>query len=335
MNVQTRLSDEKRNNLGEALPLEQPYVLLVDPSSLCNLRCKWCPSGYDSLISETGRSQQIMKFELFEKLVEQASEFSEPFKVLRMYKEGEPLVNPLFPEMIKLAKDSKCFNRIDTTTNGVLLNKELNRKIINAGIDQINISVNGVSEEQIYKHTGRHINFEDYVNNIKDLCKNKADCTVYIKSIKDVLNIEEQKKFFEIFGEVADRVFLERLSPAWPAFDVSKSGYTYEDVGNYEQPVENRKVCPYIFYIMVVNADGTVSTCVGDWKHRQVVGNINEESIKQIWQGEEQQYYQLEHLRKNKDCFEMCKSCSVITHGCYDNIDEYSTEIERKLLERK
>lgn len=57
--------------------------------------------------------------------------------------------------MIKLAKDSKYFKRIDTTTNGVLLNKELNRRIINAGIDQINISVNGVSEEQIYKHIGR------------------------------------------------------------------------------------------------------------------------------------------------------------------------------------
>ena len=88
MNVQTRLSGGTRSNLGEALPLEQPYVLLVVPSSICNLRCKWCSSGYDALISETGRSQQIMKLELFEKLVEQASEFNEPFKVLRMYKEG-------------------------------------------------------------------------------------------------------------------------------------------------------------------------------------------------------------------------------------------------------
>lgn len=335
MNVQTRLSVGTRSNLGEALPLEQPYVLLVDPSSLCNLRCKWCPSGYDALISETGRSQQIMKLELFEKLVEQASEFNEPFKVLRMYKEGEPLVNPLFPEMIKLAKDSKYFKRIDTTTNGVLLNKELNRRIINAGIDQINISVNGVSEDQIYKHTGRHINFDDYVNNIKDLYNNKSDCTIYIKSIKDVLTIEEQNRFFDIFGEMADRVFLERLSPAWPAFDVSMSGYNYKDVGNYEQPVEKREVCPYIFYIMVINADGTVSTCVGDWKHHQIVGNINEKSIKQIWQGDVQRRYQIEHLRKNKDCFEMCKECNVITHGCYDNIDDYSIKIERKMLEIK
>lgn len=332
MNIQTRLSDGKRSNLGEALPLEQPYVLLLDPSSICNLRCKWCPSGYEKLISETGRSQQVMGIELFGKIVNQAAEFGKPFRVLRMYKEGEPLVNPMFADMVKLAKKSGCFKRIDTTTNGLLLNKELNRKIIQAGIDQINISVNGVSEEQIYKHTGRHVNFDDYVNNIKDLCDNKGNCTVYIKSIKDVLSVQEQERFFAIFGEMADRVFLERLSPAWPAFDVSKSGYNYEDVGNYEQPIEDRKVCPYLFYIMVVNADGTVSTCVGDWKHRQLVGDVKENSLKQIWQGEKQRKYQLEHLRGNKDYFEMCKKCKVISHGCYDNIDNCAFEIEQRML---
>lgn len=334
MNIQTRLDSNKRNNLGEVLPLEQPYVLLVDPSSLCNLRCKWCPSGYDKLISETGRAQQIMHLDLFRRIISQAGEFSKPFKVLRLYKEGEPLVNPMFPDMVQLAKKSNYFSRIDTTTNGVLLSKELNRKIIAAGIDQINISVNGVSEEQIYKHTGRHVDFKNYVKNITDLCKNRGDCVVYIKSIKDVLNEEERKRFFDIFGEIADRVFLERLSPECPTFDISMSGYEYEDIGNYEQPVEDRKVCPYIFYIMVINADGTVSTCVGDWKHHQIVGNVVEESIKKIWQGETQRQYQLEHLRNHKEHFEMCKSCSVITHGCYDNIDRYSTEIERKILKK-
>jgi radical SAM protein with 4Fe4S-binding SPASM domain len=332
MNVQNRLSAGIRNDLGEALPLEQPYVLLLDPSSLCNLRCKWCPSGYDKLIAATGRSQKIMSFEMFERIVNQAAEFEKPFRVLRMYKEGEPLLNPHFADMIKLAKESGRFERIDTTTNGVLFNRELNRKIIDAGIDQINISVNGVSEEQIYKNTGRHVDFNEYVNNIKDLCENKGNCTVYIKSIQDVLSSEEQKKFFDIFGEMADRIFLERLSPAWPAFDVSDSGYICADIGNYNQPVENRQVCPYIFYIMVVNADGTVSTCVGDWKHHQLAGNINDESLKQIWLGEKQRRYQLEHLHKNKDCFEMCRECKVITHGCYDNIDAYATEIERKML---
>ena len=332
MKIETRLSAEPRKNLGRALPLEQPYVLLVDPSSLCNLRCKWCPSGYDQLIAETGRSQQVMDLALFERLVDQAAAWGKPFRVLRMYKEGEPLVNPFFADMVRLAKQSGWFLRIDTTTNGVLLNPKLNRKLIDTGIDQINISVNGMSAEQIYRNTGNHVDFGAYVQNIQDLCGRKGDCTIYIKSIKDVLSDSEQEQFFDIFGDMADRVYLERLSPAWPAFDVSQSGYTDEDIGNYEQPVENRMVCPYLFYIMVVNADGSVSTCVGDWRHEQTVGDIKVSSLKEIWLGEIQQAYQLGHLMGEKDRFPMCSKCAVITHGCYDNIDAYAQKISEKLV---
>lgn len=331
MKIQTRLDTKQRNNLGEILPLNTPYVLLVDPSNICNIRCKWCPSGHDDLISLCGREQKLMSIKQFEKIVEQTKEFDEKIKVLRLYKEGEPLLNPNFSQMIRMAKESKSFERIDTTTNGLLFRKELNRKIIDAGIDQINISVNGVNEEQIYKNTGRKIDFENYVENIKDLYINRGNCTIYIKSIKDILNEEEQKKFYDIFGEISDRIYLERLSPAWPEFDVENSGYTYKDIGNYGQKTEERKVCPYLFYIMVINSNGTVSTCVGDWKHIQLSGNIENMSLKQIWLGNMQRKYWLEHLSGNRDVFEMCKNCKVITHGCYDNIDEYALQIKEKI----
>lgn len=331
MNVQTRLGADGRTNLGDALPLEQPYVLLADPSSLCNLRCKWCPSGYDALITGTKRAQQIMPYELFAEMVRQAGVFDAPFRVLRMYKEGEPLINPRFEEMVHLARESGCFSRIDTTTNGLLLTPERNRKLIQAGINQINISVNGVSAEQIYRHTGRRVDFQSYVQNIRDLCEHRGDCTIYIKSIKDVLSDKEQEEFFRLFGDLADRIYLERLSPAWPGFDVSRSGYQFEDVGNYEQPVENRQVCPYIFYIMVVNSDGTVSTCVGDWRHCQVVGNIRKENLREIWLGNAQRGCQLAHLRGDKDSLPLCRACQVITHGCYDNIDLEADKIADKM----
>lgn len=62
-----RLSINERENLGRVAPLEQPFVLLIDPSNLCNLRCKFCPSGNDRLIESTGRVQKIMDFDLYKK----------------------------------------------------------------------------------------------------------------------------------------------------------------------------------------------------------------------------------------------------------------------------
>lgn len=334
MNIQTRLSEGKRENIGPKLPLLQPYVLIVDPSSLCNLRCVWCPSSCDELIKASGRNQTVMDFELFKHIIDQLSDFEEPLRVLRMYKEGEPLVNPRFADMVDYAKKSGYIRRVDTTTNGILLSPKVNRKIIDAGIDQINISVNGVSTEQIYRNTGRKVDYKEYVNNIKDLYKNRGECTIYVKAIKDVFTEEEQNIFIDTFGEISNRVYLERLSPAWPRFDFSNSGYQYEEIGNYGQKVEKRQVCPYIFYIMVVNSDGTISTCVGDWKHKQIVGDVKKETVRNIWLGEKQKEYQLQHLYGKRHLFEMCADCKVITHGCYDNIDEWTVEIAEKIANR-
>lgn len=333
MNIKNRLQ-EKRNDLGSKIPLNTPYVLLIDPSNHCNLRCNFCPTGHDFLIKESNRCQTILDFELYKKIINDTNEFSEIIQVLRLYKEGEPLVNNNFSEMVSYAKNNGKIARIDTTTNGILLNKELNRKIIDSGIDQINISVNGVTEEQIYKHTKRKIDFRAYVENIRDLCRNKGNCTIYVKSIEDILSEKEQKQFFELFGDFADRVFLEKLSPAWPDFELEKYGYPYQHIGNYGQEVEQRQVCPYLFYTMVINSDGTMSTCVGDWKHKQILGDSRKESLKELWNGKKLLEYQLEHFKYNKDRFPMCRECKVITHGCYDNIDKESDRVI-KLLEKK
>ena len=132
MVYKTRLAENARQNLGNVIPLATPYVLLVDPSNICNIRCRWCPSGHDALIKNSKRPQKIMEFELFKSIIDNLNQFGTAIKVLRLYKEGEPLLNPKFPEMVSYAKHSGYVNRIDTTTNGVLLNPELNQKIMPA-----------------------------------------------------------------------------------------------------------------------------------------------------------------------------------------------------------
>ena len=317
--VQNRLL-ENRERLGDKLPLATPYVLVVDPSSLCNLRCRFCPSGHEDMIAETGRSQQVMDFALYQKMIDGLVEFDQKIRVLRLYKEGEPLVNPRFADMVRYGKDSGFIGRIDTTTNGVLFSPELNRKIIDAGIDQINISVNGINAEMMKQYTQRNIDFKLYVNNIKDLYQHKQNCLIYIKAIQDNLTDKEKQLFLNIFGEFADRIFLERLAPAWPDFVCDMIPEKFE-TGHYGQKIENRKVCPYIFYTIVVNADGSVSSCVGDWRHKQILGYIEKNSLHTIWDGNDMQQMQVMHLRGEMDKFPMCKMCKVITHGSLDNID--------------
>jgi len=327
--IQNRLDSENRTVLGEAIPLDTPFVLLVDPSNLCNFRCKFCPTGNHDLIRKTGRYQGNLDFNLFKKIIDDLKDFSNPVKVLRLYKEGEPLINPHFSDMVKYAKDSKRVLKVDTTTNGALLNPALNRQIIDAGIDQINISVNGVNSEQIYKFTNAKVNFKEYCDNIRDLYENKGSCKIYIKSIKENLSPDEQDAFLNIFGNISDRIFLENLCPAWPEFEFDGIEMKFNS-GHYGQPVIQRQVCPFIFYIMVINSDGKASLCVGDWKHQAVYGDTSKQSVKDIWLSDVINSIRIAHLENRRSESSFCGSCQVIYYGTLENIDSFAKEIRQR-----
>lgn len=329
--VKYRVNAEDHVTLGKVAPLSAPYVLLVDPVNVCNFKCKFCPTGNHELIRTTGRYQGMLDFKLFTKIIDDLKDFDEPIRVLRLYKEGEPLLNPVFADMVEYAWKSKLVRKIDTTTNGALLNPTLNRAIIDAGLGQINISVNGVSAEQIYYYTRTKIDFDQYVANIRDLYENRGDCEISIKAIKENLSAEEQKRFFDIFGNISNRIALENLSPAWPDFKFDESMKMEFASGNYGQQIIERKVCPYIFYVMVVNSSGRASTCVGDWPNKLIVGDLTTQTVKEVWRGALLNEHRIAHLKGHRKDNAFCKVCQVVSHGTIDNLDAYAEEVLKRM----
>lgn len=326
----SRLAND-RSNLGEIAPLGTPFVLIVDPASHCNFKCRFCPTGDLELIQSTGRYQGAMAFDTFKKIIDDLQEFSEPVRVLRLYKEGEPLMNKRFAEMVGYARQSDKIKRIDTTTNGVLLTPKTSEKVIAAGIDQINISVNGIRNEQFVELVKTKVNFERYVDNIKYLYGIRGDCEIYVKAIKENFSEDDQKRFLDIFGDIADRVFFEHLFPNWPGFD---DDIIPKDcaVGLYGDEVIERSVCPYIFYSTTINSDGSVSLCVQDWARKLVVGSVAEQSVKDIWLGQRINAHRLSHLNGCRKNNATCGQCQCMSLGVFDNIDSKAEEIKQRLL---
>lgn len=324
--IQSRVLASEHTPLEQVIPLQAPYVILVDPSNTCNLSCRFCPTGNKELIRQNQRPNKIMPLDLFKKIINDLSEFPQPIKIVRLYKEGEPLMNKHFPEMVSYAKHSEKVLRVDTTSNGHLLNPEVNRKIVDAGLDRINISVNGVSAEQIEFYTGTKVDFAQYVKNIRDLYNNKNQCEIYIKAIQENLSNEEQKIFLDLFGEYSDYIFLERLSPAWPDFKFNTMDMKFA-TGHYGQQIRERMVCPNLFYTMVINSDGTVSACVGDWARRLIVGDSRIDSVHSIWLGSKLNKLRIDHLEMKRKSIPFCDVCEVVSHGTLEDIDDYAHEL--------
>lgn len=301
-----------------------PWVVFVDPASACNFRCKFCPTGHHDLVA--GRFNGIMKFDLFQKVVEDLLEFDRPVKVLRLYKDGEPFLNRRLSDMVVYAKMSGCVEMVDTTTNGSLLDPERVWPVIDAGLDRINVSIEGVTKDAYREVACVEFDFDRLVRNVRWLYEHRGQCVVHVKTIREALTGDQEVEFKSIFGDHCDEIFVENFSPCWPEFDGEAATGWKIARGLYGQPVTETEVCPYIFYGYSVNADGQVSACFIDWARKLVVGDVRRESMRDIWKGERMTALRLAHLRGERRCHGVCGKCGQLSNCLPDNIDAHRLE---------
>lgn len=308
--VKPRINLADRTKLETVIPLSTPYLVFLDPSNLCNFSCSFCPTGVKAANSK--RSASIMDTDLYRRILDDLCQMPEPIKILRLYGFGEPLINPNFPSMVEQAKTTGRFLQIDTTTNGSLLTQELNMQIIKSGLDILIVSVPA--------------NYSNaYVSNIAHFyTHSRGKCAVYVKIIKDEVG-DKAAQFITDFEDISDRIFIENKVNCWPNFTAGPDGP--EGIYGQALPAEVPAVCPYIFYSLTINSDGTVSACFLDWNRSLVVGDLTVQSFKAVWNGGMLRKMRLTHLLRHGYLYDSCGSCKQLQYGACDNIDMYAEEI--------
>ncbi len=319
-----------RNRLEEVIPLETPYTVAIDPSNLCNFKCDFC--AIQSKKENLPFRKQLMDKTLFMKIIDDLMEFPEKLKVLRVNGQGEPLLNPDLPEMIRYAKEKEVAEFIEIITNGSRLCPDLNQKLIDSGLDRIRISIEALDEEGYWNIAKTKIDFDAFRANIKDLHDRSGKCEIYCKIVDVAVPSEEEKnKFFELFGDICDRIFIDNVIPMWSDFEEMNQKIEIRKIGMHGQEIKDVKVCPFPFYSLIINSDGEVTVCCADWKRKLVVGDLKKESLKEIWNGGTLRNFWIKLLQGEKNSFGMCKKCLLPMYDCNDNIDEYAGEILKRI----
>ncbi len=334
--IYKNIVNEKRHVLQDVIPLATPYMLAVDPCNLCNFRCKFCAMQFTR--ERQNYIKQMMSYTLFCKIINDIKEFPDKLKVLRINGQGEPLLNPDFCKMVRYAKEAKVADWIETITNGSCLNAKLNQNLADSGINRIRISIEAISQKRYEDIANTNINFDKFIDNIRDLyerCRGKAE--IYIKTVDIAVPTEKDKnKFFKIFGDICDRIFIDHIIPLWSDFNELNDYFELQkNVGTHGQTVKQVIICPFPFYSLVINADGDVTACCADWKRKLIFGNLTTTSLKQVWNSDLLHKFWIDLASKKKNDYEMCKKCLLPTFDCNDNIDDYGTKILKHLVFRE
>jgi len=305
----------KRARLAEAIPLDSPFLVQVFPVYACNFKCNYCI--HSLLKKDRGfiANKIMMDFELYKKCIDDLAEFPQKIKMLRFAATGEPLLHPQIAEMIKYANDKEIANSLDIVTNASLLTKELSDNLIDAGLDWLRISIQGLSSQKYKEFCGIDIDFDDLTESIRYFCKKRNECKVYIKIIDCALEENEDEKFYDMFGNICDKIAIEHLNPAVPDIDYTKLSDTPLTITQNGNAVQNAQICPQPFYMLQINPDGNIVPCCG-MKTAFVCGNVDTESIFDVWNGNKLKKFQLAMLKKQKN--NVCKKCEVYKFGMFE-----------------
>lgn len=332
---ESRSPIEGRINLADVVPLSAPLTVLVEVTSVCNLKCHFCPTGDVWLTKETGKFRGLIETDLYRKVLADINALPTRIKALHLHKDGEPLLHPNFCDMVIEAKRSANIQRVETTTNGVLLNTELNQRLVDSGIDRIKISVYGLSSESYRATTKAKVDFDRYVENIADLYSRRKNTKIYVKIMEEGLTAEDKETFLSTFGDISDVIFFEHCVDNWPDFSFdTENKFIASDVGILGRKVRPyKKVCPQPFFNFTVCADGRVTACCADWQVQLVVGDIRHESLISIWNGKAFDDIRLMMLRGERACHSLCGKCAYPTVACVDDIDDAAPMLLERFME--
>lgn len=314
----------KKVSLSSVIPVSTPYLVYIDPSSKCNIKCNFCfHSLSDNYLKQNGFKQGIMDYELFVKIVSQFKEFPDKVKSFKLCGLGEPLLNKRLPEMIAHAKKQGIAERLVIVTNGILLNPELNLKLIDAGLDDLVISVEGVSQDKYKKIANINLNYDKFLANIRHFYENRNNCKVYTKLAHTGLGEKGEQEYHEIFDDITDTAYVEYLTELYQGVDYSN---IIEDtsINQIGERIEKKvEVCFLPFLNLTVNVSGKVSPCIFDYKENIVVGDVNKDSLVDIWNSKRLNKFRLMHLKKKRDDHPDCAACqwlSICGDSIYENI---------------
>lgn len=332
----TRLHATNRQNLKDVLPLKKPFTLLIEPSSLCNFKCIQC---FQSLQEENylSRNRGNMSLETFTIVIDQLKSWNEiKLKVLKLSLYGEPLLNPDFCEMLRLAREADIAERIETTTNAFLLTKEIAEQLVKYQLDYVRVSIYSPFQKKHEEITGTKVDIRRIHENLKvlqEIKKRASSKRPFIAPKMLDTYGPENDAFIAMYRDVADELYIDKPHN-W--IQNSKNQFTnifYKENArlakeDIEKDASSRHACSMAFTTMAVRSNGDVSPCCIDFLGHTNLGNVHEKSLKELWNSEEWYQFMKMQLENRNHENPACAHCDFYKSNHYmkDDIDDFDIQ---------
>ncbi len=279
--------------------LGNPYIKVLEPTNACMMNCIMCPHN------KMTRKIDYMNLNLFKKIIDQAKWN----KTLDFSHFGDPLIHPQIDKMIEYANKKGIKTHIYANPN--LLSEEMCIKLIGAQLHLLNTTIDGIDDKTYKYFRGPNADFKKAVKNINTLLRLKKEKKSDMKIIVTMILMEKNKNDVETFKKIWDKEGIDRVDvKKFVTFDGSD-----KEIFNQAKKSEQKKFglgeghCADPWMGFVVTASGKVVPCCLDYDEKYVLGDLNKESLKDIWTGKRMKILRRHFNNNTTDKIPLCKTC--------------------------
>ncbi len=287
-------------------PLNKPQVYAIETTNLCNLDCIMCPRR------DMKRKIGTMSLVNFRTIIDKISKYNSNI-ILNLF--GEPLLDKTIYEKIDY-----CYEKgINTffSTNATFLDETNAKKLLKTHLTTICLCMDGFTKET-YEKIRFKSNFETTKNNIINFMELRKLEETIPEVILQIIKMKETE------NEIND--FLKY----WQQFNFTKIyvkdfciwGDQVEGIKELSRQDQRflktdkvRPACYYPWHSVVIYWDGTIAPCCRDYNGKYILGNIFEDDLENIWNGDKFIELRRQHNKLNFNnplcikCFDMPDVC--------------------------
>jgi len=285
-----------------------PTIIIIDATNSCNLRCPVCPVTFAMT-----RKRGMMKLDVFKGIVDDFKNASQKPAMYFSFS-GEPTMNKNLPEFVAYAHDNG--HETYLSTNCTKLTEEMAERLILAGLDRVNLCMDGFSKEaqEAYRVNSDFdevkANIEMFLNTRKRLGTKHPKCV-----LQTLLTgySESQMEDIEVWAREAgfDRIRFKTFSIGSYTSEEQKREFSHFLPKNKEllrhPTAVARSLCNVPLYQSVVFWNGDLGLCCIDYDRIIELPNVGEGGFLAAYRSNEAASARKKGFLKQ---FEICQGCS-------------------------
>ena len=283
-----------------------PPALSIELSSVCNLSCPECVTGAGLLT----RINSFMDYDLAKSI---ATRMKGTTHSAWLYFQGEPMLHPRFFDISELFRG---MNPV-ISTNGHFLDAESCHRLAYSGIRKIIIPYDGITPAiyNLYRKGGDHGRVTEGICTLASVIRREqSSLKIELQFLLHRGNRHEEAAVAAFAGYVGAvfriksmQVLDKERTGEWIVPDLRKSRYIRSGE-NWRIVSHPMRGCLRMWTTPVITTDGDVLPCCYDKNGSHIMGNLNDSTFREIWNGMKYRSFR-DAVIKDRRLTDICRGC--------------------------